>query len=173
MKTIRWSRKAILPIISIVIALGSCVVSALILSATVIDKQKTLKTPPNVISTRASAVETFMVDKLVIPSTGAHIPYQSRTPIQRAVFTPTSAGTQRPTSTLHVVTDYPTYTPTTAVPLHPDVNSTKTPKKTPIQANTKIVDPPGATALCNDGTYSYSTQSGPCSHHFGVKRWIP
>jgi hypothetical protein len=33
--------------------------------------------------------------------------------------------------------------------------------------------PPGATALCNDGTYSYSTtRSGTCSHHGGVAVWL-
>jgi hypothetical protein len=34
-------------------------------------------------------------------------------------------------------------------------------------------DPTGATALCYDGTYSYSEHaSGTCSHHGGVARWI-
>ena len=33
--------------------------------------------------------------------------------------------------------------------------------------------PPGATALCNDGTYSFSTtRSGTCSHHSGVGVWL-
>ena len=33
--------------------------------------------------------------------------------------------------------------------------------------------PPGATAECNDGTYSFSThRSGTCSGHGGVKRWL-
>lgn len=33
--------------------------------------------------------------------------------------------------------------------------------------------PAGATAQCNDGTYSYSQhRSGTCSHHGGVKRWL-
>jgi hypothetical protein len=33
--------------------------------------------------------------------------------------------------------------------------------------------PPGATALCNDGTYSFSqTRSGTCSHHGGVAQWL-
>src|SRR5436309_4659903 len=33
--------------------------------------------------------------------------------------------------------------------------------------------PPGATALCRDGTYSYSQhRSGTCSHHGGVARWL-
>lgn len=32
--------------------------------------------------------------------------------------------------------------------------------------------PSGATALCNDGTYSFSTsRRGTCSHHGGVDRW--
>jgi hypothetical protein len=30
------------------------------------------------------------------------------------------------------------------------------------------------TAICTDGTYSYSqTRSGTCSHHGGVKEWLP
>jgi len=33
--------------------------------------------------------------------------------------------------------------------------------------------PPGATALCRDGTYSFSqTHSGTCSHHGGVAKWL-
>jgi hypothetical protein len=33
--------------------------------------------------------------------------------------------------------------------------------------------PPGATAECKDGTYSFSQhRSGTCSHHGGVRRWL-
>lgn len=33
--------------------------------------------------------------------------------------------------------------------------------------------PPGATAECEDGTYSFSeSRSGTCSHHGGVARWL-
>lgn len=33
--------------------------------------------------------------------------------------------------------------------------------------------PAGATALCRDGTYSYSrNRRGTCSHHGGVARWL-
>src|SRR5690348_17218393 len=33
--------------------------------------------------------------------------------------------------------------------------------------------PPGATAVCRDGTFSYSLHhSGTCSHHGGVARWL-
>jgi Protein of unknown function (DUF3761) len=34
--------------------------------------------------------------------------------------------------------------------------------------------PQGATALCNDGTYSFSQhRQGTCSHHAGVSKWLP
>jgi len=34
--------------------------------------------------------------------------------------------------------------------------------------------PKGATAQCKDGTYSFSKhRSGTCSHHGGVKTWLP
>ena len=33
--------------------------------------------------------------------------------------------------------------------------------------------PPGATALCGDGSYSFSQhRQGTCSHHGGVSRWL-
>jgi uncharacterized protein YraI len=33
--------------------------------------------------------------------------------------------------------------------------------------------PVGATAQCNDGSYSFSThRRGTCSHHSGVRRWL-
>ncbi|MEW6737165.1 MAG: DUF3761 domain-containing protein [Acidobacteriota bacterium] len=37
----------------------------------------------------------------------------------------------------------------------------------------KITVPPGATAICRDGTYSYSqSRRGTCSHHGGVRQWL-
>ena len=42
-------------------------------------------------------------------------------------------------------------------------------KKTPASAPSTPSRPAGTTALCNDGTYSYSQHhSGTCSHHGGV-----
>jgi len=43
-----------------------------------------------------------------------------------------------------------------------------------VQSPTKYDSPPvGATAECNDGTYSFSkSRRGTCSHHGGVKRWL-
>jgi hypothetical protein len=40
-------------------------------------------------------------------------------------------------------------------------------------SNSTSSAPGGATAQCNDRTYSYSQhRSGTCSHHGGVARWI-
>jgi len=43
-----------------------------------------------------------------------------------------------------------------------------------VQSPTYYKSPPaGATAECNDGTYSFSrSRRGTCSHHGGVKRWL-
>lgn len=46
-------------------------------------------------------------------------------------------------------------------------------KRTNPGPSTKELPPAGATAQCNDGTYSFSQhRSGTCSHHGGVKRWL-
>lgn len=43
-------------------------------------------------------------------------------------------------------------------------------QKSPPQGNSP---PPGATAQCKDGTYSFSQhRGGTCSHHGGVSRWL-
>jgi len=43
-----------------------------------------------------------------------------------------------------------------------------------VQSPTHYDAPPeGATAQCNDGTYSFSqSRRGTCSHHGGVRRWM-
>lgn len=42
-----------------------------------------------------------------------------------------------------------------------------------VPAATASSPPPGATALCRDGTYSFSQhRSGTCSYHGGVARWL-
>lgn len=49
-------------------------------------------------------------------------------------------------------------------------NSSRQRVQSPTHYNKK---PAGATALCRDGTYSFSTSSrGTCSHHGGVEKWL-
>lgn len=41
------------------------------------------------------------------------------------------------------------------------------------QPKSETSPPAGATALCRDGTYSFSQhRRGTCSHHGGVKKWL-
>jgi hypothetical protein len=67
------------------------------------------------------------------------------------------------------------YRPAYGNPCGSDCPAAATPESKPDANSTPAEDspPPGATAQCNDGTYSYSQhRSGTCSHHGGVKRWL-
>ncbi len=58
------------------------------------------------------------------------------------------------------------------LPPPPETSSSSPPSSitTPSPSTTKCA---GATAICNDGTCSYSKhRSGTCSHHGGVKQWL-
>ena len=67
------------------------------------------------------------------------------------------------TYTLTGTNDNTTITTTITITVTDRASPTPAPPSPPIEAS----------ALCNDGTYSYyDHQSGCCSHHGGVKRWI-
>lgn len=52
-------------------------------------------------------------------------------------------------------------------------NSTPSATAQPSETEQKVSTPPGASAICRDGTYSFSqSRSGTCSHHGGVARWL-
>lgn len=52
------------------------------------------------------------------------------------------------------------------------IDSTKKKTKKP-KATPKREHPAGASAICRDGTYSYSrSRRGTCSHHGGVAQWL-
>ena len=65
----------------------------------------------------------------------------------------------------------PTPTPTTAPIL---IKASPSPTATPtVYAPPQQTYPSGASAICNDGTYSYSAhRQGTCSHHGGVAQWL-
>jgi hypothetical protein len=117
------------------------------------------------------------------------------TPTLTPSFTPTSSST--PTGTLTptftstpTISETPTQTSTSTITPTPTWTSTSTitgtvtgtPSRTPAPTSTRrptateAYSAPspvsGATALCKDGTYSYSaTHQGTCSRHGGVKTW--
>lgn len=45
-------------------------------------------------------------------------------------------------------------------------------KYTPSKPYTPVYSNYGPSALCGDGTYSYSSGRGTCSHHGGVAQWL-
>ena len=68
-----------------------------------------------------------------------------------------------PTSTSPPIVTKPTYCP----------NGTYTNAYGQTVCRPSSTNAGGATAVCHDGTYSYSkTRSGTCSHHGGVSRWL-
>lgn len=74
------------------------------------------------------------------------------------------------------VTEYKTYQERSQENAQPTgaVKYYKNSKGNTVQSPTHYDAPPeGATAQCNDGSYSFSqSRRGTCSHHGGVKRWL-
>ena len=106
-----------------------------------------------------------LIDQLACPP----LPTPTITPSPTFTLTPSSTPTVTPSVT-------PTFTATftqTAT-----ATTTFTPTSTAVAFIIPWTGPTydphqNATALCNDGTYSYSQhRSGTCAHHDGVKRWI-
>ncbi|SRR6266516_867613 len=117
--------------------------------------------------------------------------------VASATHLPTDQGKQE-TSVVAPVTDTPTQTPEptdaptepptiTVLPTRPQIIYSEPtdiytlPTATPLPANpqsggqqtTQQQQCAGATALCNDGTCSYSAHAqGTCSHHGGVAQWL-
>lgn len=80
------------------------------------------------------------------------------TPFAALTAAPTATPTPTPTST-------PTSTPTAAPPVQAPQPTSHADYLADLRAR-------GVSAICNDGTLSYSrTRSGTCSHHNGVREW--
>jgi hypothetical protein len=64
-------------------------------------------------------------------------------------------------------------TPVSTNPTTTNNSSSTTPTKTSGPVVSETGAPKGATALCKNGTYSFSkTRSGTCSRNGGVKEWL-
>ncbi len=103
------------------------------------------------------------------------------TPTATAIPTPTLAATATLTPTrtatpTTIPTKVPTKVPTRRPTLPPAARpllptATRAPIVQPTTAAPQV--PAGATAICVDGTYSFSQhRRGTCSHHGGVRTWL-
>ena len=69
-------------------------------------------------------------------------------------------------------TTNPTALPT-SVPTMVSIFKTPVPTLVPPQPPVENTIPSGASAICQDGTYSFSQhRQGTCSHHGGVAKWL-
>jgi hypothetical protein len=122
-----------------------------------------------------------------ITMTQIAIPSATSISVQEASTIIASKFTQTATNTIPTIQKYnslpiPTKIVSTDEPIiiistiDPSQTSTPIPQPTIITLptdNTNSCQQSGATAICNDGTCSYSTtHSGTCSHHGGVRIWI-
>lgn len=108
---------------------------------------KTFNTP----TPSPTVTSTYVLTRTITP-TSTIIPFPIFSELETETYTPT------PTK-VH----YATLVPTIKI----------IPTKKSVSQQTSQTYPAGVTAVCKDGTYSYShTTSGTCSHHGGVKKWI-
>jgi hypothetical protein len=105
------------------------------------------------------------------------LPTSTNTPVPTFTATNTSTPANTPTSTpVDIKTMLPSLTPTEKATATIVPTNTSRPKPT----NTKKVKvkptseyPSDITAVCKDGSYSYSKHaSGTCSRHGGVRIWV-
>jgi hypothetical protein len=149
-----------------IISLGVILFSICIVSTTSIIENSIwgLPTPIDQNAIFTSAVKT------------AWAPYTQTAVYINAISTAWESYTQTAFVLLPTQTNTPAFTAT--IP-PPTVTNTPSPTLTFTLQPTTVYIPPvptypiGATAICKDGTYSYSqTASGTCSGHGGVSTWI-
>jgi hypothetical protein len=113
------------------------------------------------------------------------VPAKPVAPVVSTVASPSDTATSSPTPA--APDTFPVVPATTAPPVSTHTNAAPPPQPAacaadeyrnvdgvcvhrPEQANQP---PAGATAQCNDGSYSFSQhRQGTCSHHGGVRRWL-
>jgi hypothetical protein len=110
---------------------------------------------------------------LVVATTAAtyDLPTDDLSPSDASTTDPALTPTDDSPTDLPTVpadTGYAPASPPPAAPIRLAAQPTEAPPAPPPNA-----PPAGATALCDDGTYSYSQHhQGTCSHHGGVAQWL-
>lgn len=106
---------------------------------------------------------------MTIPGSAVPVPSQA---VDAPTTTPPSSVAPAPVTTTHAVAAPRTTTTKAPVACGDDsyINSSGHCVPRPTQADSA---PPGATARCKDGTYSFSEhRQGTCSGHKGVAAWL-
>jgi hypothetical protein len=116
-----------------------------------------LVSPPAVSASPAPQLEAVTPSAAVAVTTPPAVPTVAGTGIAPATPAPTKAKATTKAPAVHCGADY--YVNSSGICVHRPV--------------TTPAAPAGATAECQDGTYSFSQhRQGTCSHHGGVKRWL-
>lgn len=113
----------------------------------------------------------------VTASTTAPVPTLSSTPAVVATTTPPVPAYTAPPSAAYIPAPAQAHVPPPATALPPvpagDGSYTNVDGKSIPDPVSAAAPPAGATAQCNDGTYSFSQHhSGTCSSHGGVASWL-
>ena len=119
--------------------------------------------------TTAAPTQAVTVAPVAAATTAAAIPTPSPTPLV--------VVTAAPPAPAYVAPPAPAYTPPPAANVPPvpagDGSYTNVDGNTIPDPVSAAAPPAGATAHCNDGTYSFSQHhSGTCSGHGGVAQWL-
>ena len=156
-------------LISIGVILASC--CACLGGVAILNITGVLNTPTPVLEVDNAA--TNAVIEALIASTqtaDAQIPITGPTNTEASLSTEASSptATSAPSQTFT-----PTITNTPAETRTPLPTQTRIPTFTSIPVLPTFDPLQGVTAICNDGSYSYSQhRQGTCSHHGGVKEWV-
>lgn len=113
---------------------------------------------PTTTTTNIPAASTPSAPQTTAQTTPTETPKATATPTPAPAAAPVAAPTPAPAPILKSCPD--------GYYLNVDNNCIQSPVTAPSA-------PAGATAKCNDGTYSFSQhRSGTCSHHDGVAEWL-
>jgi hypothetical protein len=100
----------------------------------------------------SSSVEGISINPKIASPSASLMPIISASPIQKPTSTPVAQNNDGLNNNNYYV------------------NSQGDTVHSPAYSNSV---PPGATAICGDGTYSFSqSRRGTCSHHGGVSQWL-
>ncbi len=146
----------------------AAIVGAFVIGASSLLSSPTESTEVKGLNTNITAVPTSSVQEISTPT-----PLPTNTPTPTATPRPTSTPTPK------VIYKSPTSTPTPIPAATTNsglsnnnyyTNSAGNEVHSPAYSNGV---PAGATAICGDGTYSFSqSRRGTCSHHGGVSQWL-